>query len=145
MFRSVKAEHVRMAIAGLSAIVSFLILGFITSWVETYKCHEISVWKHVCLMQIIGGMLLFVGSLKNNHWLILPWLVAACIFIYTLCYKSIAYLSYLDGKLLMVVPLLQIIAGFWTYFVYEVFQDFLQMQVQSIGQKFIIESVHAGH
>ncbi|XP_016969925.1 uncharacterized protein LOC108037797 [Drosophila rhopaloa] len=145
MFRSLKAKHVHIAIAGLSAIVSFLILGPITTWVETYKCWEISVWKHVCLLQIAGGMFLFIGALKNNHLLFLPWLVAAIIFIYTLWYKSFVYFIFLEGKMLTVIPLLQIISAFWSYFVYDVFQDFLQMYGQSIRQNSIIESLETGN
>ncbi|XP_017014770.1 uncharacterized protein [Drosophila takahashii] len=139
MFRSLRAEHVRIAIAGCSIIISLMILGF--TFVETHKCWEISAWKHVGVLQIIGGIFLFVGSLKNNHWLFLPWLVAACIFTYTLLYKSVLYLNYLEGRMLMTVPLLQLIAVFWSYFVYDVFQDFLQMQSESIKKISIIESV----
>ncbi|XP_017024468.1 uncharacterized protein [Drosophila kikkawai] len=125
MLRSMKAKHVRMVIAGLSLIVSIIILGTIPTWVESQKCWEICVWNHVCLLQILGGVFLFVGSLKNNYWLFLPWLVSSCIFIYTLLYKSVLYWYHLEGRILMVVPLLQTIAGFWCYFVDDVFQDFL--------------------
>ncbi|KAH8285449.1 hypothetical protein KR054_009464, partial [Drosophila jambulina] len=111
MFRSMKAKHVRMVIALLSIIVSIIILCIIPTWVEKHKCLEISVWKHVCLLQMVGGLFLFVGSIQNNDWLSVPWLVCACIFIYTLLYKSLFYFSYLEGSLLMVVPFLQIIAG----------------------------------
>ncbi|XP_016967800.1 uncharacterized protein LOC108036300 [Drosophila biarmipes] len=143
MCRSLKAEDVRMAIAGCSVIVSFLILEF--NWLETYKCCEISVWNHVCVLQIIGGIFLFVGSLKSNHWLFLPWMVTSLILIYTLSYKSILYLNYLEGRMLMLVSILPFIAGIWTYFVYDVFQDFLQMQCESIGKISIIESVRTGY
>ncbi|XP_037717482.1 uncharacterized protein LOC119551922 [Drosophila subpulchrella] len=139
MCRSLKAEHVRMAIAGCSVIVSFLILEF--KWLENDKYCEISVWNHVCVLQIIGGICLFVGSLKNNHWLFLPWMLASIILIYTLSYKSILYLSYLEGRMLMMVPLLPFIAGIWSYFVYDVFQDFLQLQSESIKIISIMESV----
>ncbi|KAH8234236.1 hypothetical protein KR038_004457 [Drosophila bunnanda] len=125
MLRSMKAKHVRMFIAGLSLIVSIIILGTIPVWVERQKCWEICVWKHVCLLQILGGIFLFVGSIKSNHWLSLPWLISACIFIYTLLYKSVLYFYYLEDRLLMLVPLFLTIAGFWCYFVFDVFQDFL--------------------
>ncbi|KAH8366308.1 hypothetical protein KR200_010442 [Drosophila serrata] len=125
MLRSMKAKHVRMVIAGLSLIVSIIILGTIPTWVEREKCWEICVWKHVCLLQIVGGLCLFLGSIKSNQWLFLPWLVSACIFIYTLLYKSVLYYFHLEDRILMVVPLFQTIAGFWCYFVFDVFQDFL--------------------
>ncbi|XP_039482219.1 uncharacterized protein LOC120445718 [Drosophila santomea] len=127
MFRSLSANHVRMVIAGSTAIVSLLITGCTTTWVEINKCWELNVWMNVCLLQIVGGIFLFVGSLKSNHWLFLPWLLAGCIFIYTLVYKSILYFYNLDGRMLLVVPVFQSIAGFWSYFMYDVFQDFLQM------------------
>jgi len=67
MCRSLKAEYVRMAIAGCSVMVSFLILEF--TWLENDKCCEISVWNHVCVLQVIGGICLFVGSLKVRKML----------------------------------------------------------------------------
>ncbi|EDV55758.1 uncharacterized protein LOC6548844 [Drosophila erecta] len=127
MLRSLNAHHVRMAIAGSTVIVPLLIVGFTITWVEINKCRGFDVWSHVCLLQIVGGIFLFVGSSKSNHWLFVPWLFAACIFIYTLLYNSILYFIHLEGKMLIVVPLLQYIAGFWSYFMYDVFQDFLQM------------------
>ncbi|KAH8252709.1 hypothetical protein KR032_001444 [Drosophila birchii] len=111
MLRSVKANHVRMAIAGLSCVVSIIILVTIPTWVEQLKCWETSVWNHVCLLQILGGMFLFLGSIKSNHWLSLPWLVSACIFVYTLLYKSVLYIFHLESGILMVAPLFQIVSG----------------------------------
>ncbi|XP_043644782.1 uncharacterized protein LOC122614295 isoform X2 [Drosophila teissieri] len=64
MFRSLSANHVRMVIAGSTAVVSLLIAGFITMWVEINKCWGFNVWLNVCLLQIVGGIFLFVGSLK---------------------------------------------------------------------------------
>ncbi|XP_033153856.1 uncharacterized protein LOC117136865 isoform X2 [Drosophila mauritiana] len=141
MFGSLNANYVRMVIAGSSVVVSLLIAGFTTTWVEIHKCWGFIVWPHVCLLQIVGGIFLFVGSSKSNHWLFLPWLLAACIFIYTLLYKSIVYFYNLEGRMLFVVPLFQSIAGFWSYFMYDVFQDFLQMHTQSHRTVAIMESL----
>ncbi|KMY94263.1 uncharacterized protein LOC6734767 [Drosophila simulans] len=141
MFGSLNANYVRMVIAGSSVVVSLLIAGFTTTWVEIHKCWGFIVWPHVCLLQIIGGIFLFVGSSKSNHWLFLPWLLAACIFIYTLLYKSIVYFYNLEGRMLFVVPLFQSIAGFWSYFMYDVFRDFLQMHTQSHRTIAIMESL----
>ncbi|XP_033153855.1 uncharacterized protein LOC117136865 isoform X1 [Drosophila mauritiana] len=64
MFGSLNANYVRMVIAGSSVVVSLLIAGFTTTWVEIHKCWGFIVWPHVCLLQIVGGIFLFVGSSK---------------------------------------------------------------------------------
>ncbi|XP_017146009.1 uncharacterized protein LOC108158282 [Drosophila miranda] len=126
---------VRIAIAGLSLTVSIVILLLFPTWEQPRESWEISVWYYVCLLQAIGGVLLVVGSLKANHWLFLPWVVAAIVFIYTLLYKTVNYYCYLQGKLLVVViPLFYIIAGFWLYFLCDVFQDFLDLHRKSSPQ-----------
>ncbi|XP_022222104.2 uncharacterized protein LOC111073866 [Drosophila obscura] len=123
---------VRMAIAVLSLGVSIVILLLIPNWVETRESSEISVWYNIGLLQTIGGVFLIVGSLKANHWMFLPWLVAAIIFIYTLLYKTLSYYCYLHGKrLVLVIPLFYIIAGFWLYFLCDVFKDFLDLHRKS--------------
>ncbi|XP_017077690.1 uncharacterized protein LOC108112371 [Drosophila eugracilis] len=145
MFLSLKAKHVRMAIAIHSVILSCSILAFMNHFVETYKCMEISVWRHVCVLQVIGGIFLFMSGFYSSHWLRLPWVVASCIFIYTLIYKSFVYHRFVEVRLLWVVPLLQIIAVFYSYFVYDVFMGFLQAHSEAIKQISIMETVRTQH
>ncbi|BFG05709.1 uncharacterized protein DMAD_04386 [Drosophila madeirensis] len=126
---------VRTAIAVLSLIVSIVLLLLIPTLVEPRDSWEISVWYHVCLLQAIGGVLLIVGSLKSNHWMYLPWCVAAIVFIYTLLYKTVSYYCYLQSKpVYLVIPLFYTIAGFWLYFLCDVFQDFLDLHRKSSPQ-----------
>ncbi|SPP73442.1 Hypothetical predicted protein [Drosophila guanche] len=126
---------VRIAIAVLSLIVSIVLLLLIPTWVEPRDAWEISVWYHICLLQAIGGVLLIVGSLKSNHWMFLPWCVAAIVFIYTLLYKTVSYYCYLHSKsICLVIPLFYTIAGFWLYFLCDVFQEFLDLHRKSSPQ-----------
>ncbi|XP_017044390.1 uncharacterized protein LOC108090290 [Drosophila ficusphila] len=141
MLKSVKDAYVGIAISFSSIIVPFLTFWMVTTWVETNKCWDISVWKHLYLLQIVGGLSLLVGSIKLNHWLFLPWIFAGCIFIYTLLYKSFVYFFSLEGIILQTVPLLLTTAGFWSYFVYDVFQEFLHFYGKSINKISTIDSV----
>lgn len=50
-------------------------------------------------------MLTKVFNLQQNKWFILPWLISAVIFIYTLAYKSIEFWLIISTNVKIYLPL----------------------------------------
>ncbi|KAH8269449.1 hypothetical protein KR018_003086 [Drosophila ironensis] len=144
MMELLRAKYVHLAIAVSTLVVAMLLMVVMPLIERSLQCWEISVWIHVCLLQITGGVFLLAGSIKGNHWLYLPWLVATIIFTYTLIYKTLSYFAFMEGKTLVLVLMCDSIAGFWCYFIYDVFSDFLKMYSDSKLQSLTKESKKTG-
>ncbi|XP_032590651.1 uncharacterized protein LOC116805038 [Drosophila grimshawi] len=126
-----QGKYARMAVAVLSTIVSIGVIAVIEVSHHQQK-KDLQIMNHICLLQIICSVLLFVGSLKYNKWFFLPWLAIAIVFAYALVYRSIAiWINILNDlkQSLIIISLLYTIAGFWCYFIYAIIVDFHQQYV----------------
>lgn len=63
MIPSLKPEIMRIAIAGLVIVISTLIYVIAPIWNGPFQYSEIISWQLICILQIIGGIFLFIGSL----------------------------------------------------------------------------------
>ncbi|KAH8233060.1 hypothetical protein KR026_003748, partial [Drosophila bipectinata] len=142
MIPSLKPEVFRVVIACLVIIISTLIYLVAPAWEGPFQKSEIISWELICVLQIIGGIFLFIGSLIDNHCLFLPWLGSSVIFIYTIIFRSCVYLWVVPSKPESFLPYMHIIAGlFWIYFVHDIFRDFLQMYYESKEQIWKVEAM----
>ncbi|KAH8337871.1 hypothetical protein KR067_007720, partial [Drosophila pandora] len=163
MIPSLKPKIVRTAIAGLVILIATLIYAIAPLWEGHFQYSEIISWQLICVLQIIGGIFLLIGSLivrlgllnkvssllvfvflfflKDNHCLFLPWLGSSVTFIYTIFFRSFMYLRQDPPKPESFVPYFHIIVGvFWIYFVYDIFGDFLQMYYESKERNWDVEA-----
>ncbi|XP_032307163.1 uncharacterized protein LOC26514958 [Drosophila ananassae] len=141
MIPSLKPKIVRTAIAGLVILIATLIYAIAPLWKGHFQYSEIISWQLICVLQIIGGIFLLIGSLIDNHCLFLPWLGSSVTFIYTIFFRSFMYLRQDPPKPESFVPYFHIIVGvFWIYFVYDIFGDFLQMYYESKERNWDIEA-----
>lgn len=133
MIPSLKPKIVRIAIAGLVILIATLIYAIAPLWEGHFQYSEIISWQLICVLQIIGGIFLLIGSLivrlgflnkvlsllvfvflfflKDNHCLFLPWLGSSVTFIYTIFFRSFMYLRQDPPKPESFVPNFQIIVG----------------------------------